>query len=148
MSDAPILIAALVIATIWGIYLFPSIFGNRRQAPLDSTEKFDRWTHVMADVQRSAPNSRRSSLRDVVRARRRRTLAALGTLAAAALVVAYLRSSVNWLLVHLVIDAAIAWYIGMLMQVKQRQAMRSAIVHAVSRPAEADEPQVRIIAGS
>lgn len=147
MTDAPILIAALVIVTIWGIYLFPSLFGGRRNAPLNSTEQFDRWTHVMADVQRRDYSAPRSSARDMIRARRRRTLVALAVVAAITLVVAYVRGSVAWLIIHLAIDAAIAWYVGMLLQMKQRQAARVASHHAADRPTDADSPQVRIVAG-
>lgn len=146
MPEAPVLIAALVIATIWGIYLFPSVFGNRRDAPLSSTQEFDRWTHLMADVQRRGYSSRRVYARDVVRARRRRTLSVLIGAAVVTLLVAYLRGSVGWLMVHLLIDAVIAWYIGMLLQVKQRQAARAVARRVVEQPPESDTP-VRIIAG-
>lgn len=147
MTTAPFLIAALVLATIWGIYLFPSISGGRKEAPLNSTEDFDRWTHLMADVQRRAVSPQRLTRRDVARTRRRRTLAALAVLALGTLVAAYAFSSVGWLLGHLVIDAVIAWYIGMLMQIRQRQQMRSASRHVATRPHDADEPPVRIVAG-
>ncbi|MDH5295395.1 MAG: hypothetical protein OEW91_17120, partial [Acidimicrobiia bacterium] len=104
MADAPLLIAALVILTIWGIYLFPTFFGRRRNAPLNSTEEFDRWTHVMADVQRRSYNTGRLSTRDSIRTRRRNTLLALGAVAAALLVLAFSTSSVWWLVAHLLVD--------------------------------------------
>ena len=144
---APLLIAALVLAAIWGIYLFPSISGGRKEAPLNSTEDFDRWTHLMADVQRRAVSQTSMSSRDLARARRRRTLAVLGVIAVATLVAAYAFSSVAWLLGHLAVDAVIAWYIGMLLQLRQRQQMRSATRHEATRPHDADEPPVRIVAG-
>jgi len=147
MLTAPFLIAALVLATIWGIYLFPSISGGRKEAPLNSTEDFDRWTHLMADVQRRAVNPQRLTTRDLARTRRRRSLLTLVGLAIATLVAAYAFSSVGWLLGHLAIDAAIAWYIGMLMQIRQRQELRAASRHVATRPHDADEPPVRIVAG-
>lgn len=147
MLTAPFLIAALVLATIWGIYLFPSITGGRKEAPLNSTEDFDRWTHLMADVQRRAMNPSRVTARDVVRSRRRRALAVLVTLAVATLVTAYATRSIGWLLGHLTVDAVIAWYIGMLMQVRQQREARAAETHVQTRPTDADEPQVRIVAG-
>ena len=147
MVDAPILIAALVIAAIWGIYLFPTLFGNRRNAPLSSTEEFDRWTHVMSEVQRRDYTSRRVTRRDVVRSRRRRTLLVLSSIAAATLAVAYWQGSVGWLLGHLFVDALLAWYIGMLMQIRQREAARTAREHMMRRPNDADEPPIRIVAG-
>ena len=148
MADAPLLIAALVILTIWGIYLFPTFFGRRRNAPLNSTEEFDRWTHVMADVQRRSYNTGRLSTRDSIRTRRRNTLFALGAVAIALLVLAFSTSSVWWLVAHLLVDALIAAYVALLLQVKQQRAARVAQTHAVIRPNDADEPPVRIVAGS
>jgi Flp pilus assembly protein TadB len=137
-----------LILGIWGVYLFPSFFGKRRNAPLNSTEEFDRWTHVMADVQRRSYTARRSNARDVIRARRRRALAGLIVVAAAALVVSFTTGNVWWLVAHLVVDALIAAYVGLLLHVKQQQAVRVAHHHLMERPANADEPQVRIVAGS
>jgi hypothetical protein len=147
MFTAPFLIAALVLATIWGIYLFPAITGGRKEAPLNSTEDFDRWTHLMADVQRRAMTPTRVTARDVVRTWRRRSIAALIGIALATLVTAYATKSIGWLLVHLTVDAVIAWYIGMLMQVRQQQEARAAQAHGATRPTDADAPQVRIVAG-
>ncbi len=145
MPEAPVLIAALVIAAIWGVYLFPSIAGHRKNTPLSSAEQFDRWTHVMADVQRRGEARGNATVRDVVRARRRRALALLGSLAAVTLAVAFWQGSVGWLLVNLVADALLVWYVGMLLQVKQHQAARSARRHAADRPHDADDPQVRVV---
>ena len=148
MADAPLLIAALVIFTIWGIYLFPSLFGRRRNAPLNSTEEFDRWTHVMAEVQGRSYSSRRVSTRDSIRARRRRALTVLIGTAVALLVLAFVTKSVWWLVGHLAVDALIAAYVGLLLQMKQQQAARVAEHHVLVRPNDADEPPVRIVAGS
>lgn len=147
MLTAPFLIAALILLTIWGIYLFPSISGSRREAPLNSTEDFDRWTHLMADVQRRTLSPGRVTARDLVRARRRRALVVMVAVAVATLAAAYGFKSVAWLLGHLTIDALIAWYIGMLMQVRQQRDARVAKSHVESRPADADAPPVRIVAG-
>jgi hypothetical protein len=147
MLTAPFLIAALVLATIWGIYLFPSISGGRKEAPLNSTEDFDRWTHLMADVQRRAMTPSRVTARDVVRSRRRRAIAVLILMAVGTLVTAYVTKSIGWLLFHLTIDALIAWYIGMLMQVRSAREARAAVTHVANRPTDADEPVVRIVAG-
>jgi hypothetical protein len=148
MADAPLLIAALVILTIWGIYLFPSLFGRRRNAPLNSTEEFDRWTHVMADVQRRTYTSGSVTSRDTIRARRRRALAVLIGMAVAMLVLAFVTRSVWWLVAHLATDALIAAYVGLLLQMKQQQAARAAEHHVMVRPNDADEPPIRIVAGS
>jgi hypothetical protein len=147
MTEAPFLIAALVLAGIWGAYLFPSIFGGRRDAPLNSTEEFDRWTHLMADVQRRPYNARRSSTRNVIRARRRRTLFVLGVIAVGTLAMAFLQSSVNWLLAHIAVDAVIAWYVAMLSQLKSRQVASKVAAHVVEAPREGDDHNVRVVAG-
>ncbi len=83
----------------------------------------------------------------MVRTRRRRVLVILSVLAVVTLGVSYARSSIGWLLFHLTIDAMIAWYIGMLMQVRQQRAARVAQRHEITRPHDADEPPVRIVAG-
>lgn len=146
--DAPILIAALVIATIWGVYLFPQIFGKSGSAPLNSTEEYDRWTHVMAEVQRRTYSSNRMSARHSIRTRRRRALAILGAFAVATLGLAFVTSSILWLVVHLAVDALVAIYVGVLLQMRQRQAGRMAHDHLVERPHDADQPPIRIVANS
>lgn len=148
MTDpTPILIALLVISAIWGFYYLPELIGGRRkEAPIASTEHFDQWTHVMADVQRRGQNV--GIARDGVRTRRRRALMALVGLSVASLAAAAVLSSLNWLLVSLAVDAILAWYVGMLLQIKQREARRVAALHLATRPDLAHEPQVRIVAGS
>ncbi len=148
MSDSLFLIGALLIAGVWGFYLFPSFFGQRREAPLNSTEEFGRWTHFMADVQQRDYDAGQVSARDVVRARRRRTLVILVMASVGTLALAYLRSSVNWLLVSLAVDGLIAWYVAMLMQLRNRRALHAARTHALIQPTQADEPRVRIVAGN
>lgn len=143
-----LLIGALITAAAWGVYLIPNITGGRRKTPLSSTEQFDRWTHVMADVQSRSYEATKSSSRNIIRRRRRRTLGVLITLALASLAAALLLSSVGWLIGHLALDAVIAWYVGMLMQVKQREAERVAQGHIESLAATADEPPVKIVAGA
>ncbi|MGH8957404.1 MAG: hypothetical protein ACRDVK_01885, partial [Acidimicrobiia bacterium] len=96
----PVIVAGLILAAVWGLYLLPGMFGERRSTPLNSTEEFDRLTRVIADVQRRAYDARLSNNRDQMRTRRRRALAALVLIAIATLVVAWRRQSLNWLLVH------------------------------------------------
>jgi Flp pilus assembly protein TadB len=122
----PVIVAGLILAAVWGLYLLPGMFGERRSTPLNSTEEFDRLTRVIADVQRRAYDARLSNNRDQMRTRRRRALAALIVIAIATLVVAWRRQSLNWLLVHIGIDACLAWYLAMLSQIRQRQAQQLA----------------------
>lgn len=145
--EAILLIGALIIAAAWGVYLIPNVTSGRRGTPLASTEQFDRWTHVMADVQSRSYSLSQASSRNVVRRRRRRTLMALIVLAVFALGAALALSSIGWLIAHLALDAATAWYVGMLMQVKQREAARVANDHFQSMSATPEGPPVRIVAG-
>ncbi len=150
MSDSLFLIGALLIAGVWGFYLFPSFFGSRRDTPLTSTEEFDRWTHFMADVQHRDYDRGALTARDVVRARRRRTIAMLVLASIGTLTLAYLRSSVNWLLVSLAVDGLLAWYLAMLMQLRNRrlqQAIQTHQAHLMAEPVPVDQPQIRIVAG-
>lgn len=145
--EAILLIAGLITAAAWGVYLIPNISSGRRAAPLSSTEQFDRWTHVMADVQSRSYTMSKASARNVVRRRRRRTLTTLIVTAVAALVAAIALTSIGWLIAHLALDAVIAWYVGMLLQVKQREAARVANEHFQSQAPGTAEPPVRIVAG-
>ena len=96
--EAILLIGALLIAAAWGVYLIPNVTSGRRGTPLSSTEQFDRWTHVMADVQSRDYTLSQASARNVVRRRRRRTLLTLIVLAVGALGAALVFSSVGWLI--------------------------------------------------
>lgn len=126
----PVIVAGLALAAVWGFYLLPGMFGERRSTPLNSTEEFDRLTRVIADSQRRSYDARLATIRDRMRARRRRALAALVAVAIVTLVVAWQRQSLNWLLVHIGIDACLAWYLAMLSQIRQRQARALASRYA------------------
>lgn len=148
MNEAPLLIAALVILAIWGTYLFPAFFGRRRSAPLNSTEEFDRWTHVMADVQNRTYAASTAGTRQSVRARRRAVLTVLVAIAVVTLGLSFVTGSVWWLVAHLAVDAMIAAYVALLLQVKSQRDARVAHEHVASRPHDADEPPIRIVASS
>ena len=144
--DTKFIIAALLIAAVWSVYLLPAVFGDRRSAPLNSTEEFDRWTHLMADVQRR-PNGRVTARsRDVMRVRRRRTLGLLIGLAVVAGALALWRGSMTWALVHLFFDSLIGLYAALLTQMKRQRDWRLKVTHVADRKSEYEEPQVRVIA--
>ncbi len=143
---ASLIVALLVIATVWGFYLLPSLMGDRRDAPLSSTEQFDRWTSLMADVQRRQYSASASSKRLTVRARRRRALAVMVSLAVATLAVAWWRNSLAWLLVHLAVDVLLALYVAVLVQIRQNHDYRVAMDTLPDRQAERQETQVRVVA--
>lgn len=144
--EASIIIGLLLIAAVWSVYLLPSVLGNRRDAPINSTEEFDRWTHLMADVQKRPMNRREVSQRDLVRRRRRRTVALLALLALSALALAWVQNSWAWLLVHLFFDSLILLYWAALSQVRQRREWRMKVTHVTERAPDWEESQVRVIA--
>jgi hypothetical protein len=139
-----VIIGLLVIAAIWSVYLLPSLFGNRQNAPLNSTEEFDRWTHLIADVQKRPYSKGEVGHRDVIRLRQRRTMALLITLALVTAGLAWWQNSLPLLLVHLFVDSLIALYVAALAQIKQRRQWRLKVSH-VSEP-EWEEPRIRVIA--
>jgi len=144
--EASVIVGLLLIAAVWSVYLLPSVFGDRQNAPKNSTEEFDRWTHLMADVQKRPYNRRAVGQRDIIRLRRRR---AIGVLAALALVTAALalwQNSLPLLLVHLFVDSLIALYVAALAQMKQQRQWRLKVTHVSERPAEWDDSQVKIVA--
>lgn len=147
MPDAPFLIGALLIAGIWGFYLFPSLFGRRRDTPQHSTEEFDRWTHIVSDVQHRDHDATTVTQRSVVRARRRLVLTVLVLLAAGTLALAYFSSSLTWLLVSLLFDCFIALYLAMLLQLRNRRLAQAAYNYAHTETEPVDQPKVRIVNG-
>lgn len=140
-----VIIGLLLIGAVWAVYLLPSLFGDRGNAPMNSTEEFDRWTHLMADVQKR-PSQNGRTTRSVVRSRRRRTLALLGIAALATLALAVIQSSMAWLLVNLFVDSLVVLYVVALAQMKRRRQNRLKVTHVSERPAEWEEPQVKVIA--
>jgi uncharacterized protein YycO len=145
MVVTPLIIAGILIAGVWAYYLIPSMVGARRDAPLSSAAQFDRLTRMMADVQRDQYDARRSSERSRVLVRRRRTIVIAGLLAVASLGMAWRFQSMNWLLAHLAVDVLIAWYVAMLMQLRQQRAVRTAERYFGDSEAGDDFP-VKVIA--
>lgn len=142
----PFIIAALVIFAVWGIYLLPSVFGHRREAPLTSTQEFDKFTRKVADVQRHQYDAGSSNARDIVRKRRRRTLIVLGSLSLVTLVLAWRFQSLNWLLASLAVDAGIALYLAMLAQLRFQRAAKVSSRYFADHSLTPEEPQVRVVA--
>ncbi len=142
----PIIVAGLVIAAVWGLYLLPGMFGDRRTTPLNSTEEFDRVTRRMADIQRHSYDAKVASARDLVRIRRRRATIAFVILAVASAFLAWREGSLNWLLLHLGIDACLAWYVAMLAQLRQRHAQSVINRYFSDGETQWEEFPVRVIA--
>lgn len=144
--EASILVGLLLIAAVWSVYLLPSIFGDRRNSPINSTEEFDRWSHLMADVQKRTFSRGQLSQRDMVRYRRRRTIVVLVLVAVATAALAWWQNSWALLLVHLFVDSLLVLYLVALAQMRQRRDLRLKVTHVAERPAEVEEPQIRVIA--
>ncbi len=144
--ETSVIVGLLLIAGVWSVYLLPSVFGDRQNTPKNSTEEFDRWTHLRADVQKRPYSRGAVSQRDVIRLRRRRTIAVLGTLALITAGLALWKNSLPLLLLHLFIDSLIALYVAALAQMKQQRQWRLKVTHVSERPTEWEEPQVKVIA--
>jgi hypothetical protein len=141
------ILAFILIAFIWAAFLLPSFFESRRRAPINATRDFARSTALLASVA-TVPGTEVMARRKA-RERRRRFLYALAAGALVSLTMAILRSSVVWLGVTLVFDVAIAAYVGLIVQLRQRTA--PAPVVPISQPvaidAEPSQHTVRVVAG-
>jgi hypothetical protein len=109
----------LVVVAAWGAFLLPEVIGSRKSAPLTTTQEFNRWTTRIASVQR--PGGHAIVARNRVLVRRRRVLVALFGAAIISLVVAIWLSAPSMLITHVVIDAVVAWYVAMLVQLRHRR---------------------------
>ncbi|REK23925.1 MAG: hypothetical protein DWQ40_01745 [Actinobacteria bacterium] len=146
MLEAPLIVGLLVIAAVWSIYLLPSFFGDRREAAMHSAEEFDRFTHLMADVQKRPRSSIVPESRNHVRARRRIVLMFLAGAAVVTGGIALWQMSLVWLLVHLFVDGLLFLYIAALAQVKQRRQERLKVTHVSEQRPDFEEPQIKVIA--
>ncbi len=144
--ETPLIVGLLVIAAVWSIYLLPSVFGDRREAAMHSAEEFDRFTHLMADVQKRPRSSIVPESRNTVRGRRRLVLAVLVLAAIGTGLMAFFQSSLTWLLVNLFIDGLLFLYIAALAQVKQRREYRLKVTHVSEQRPDFEEPQIKVIA--
>jgi hypothetical protein len=142
--QTPLIVGLLLIAAVWSVYLLPSVFGDRHSGPKNSTEEFDRWTHLMADVQKRPYSKGAVNQRDVIRLRRRRTIGILVILALITAGLALWQSSLPLLLLHLFVDSLIGLYVAALAQMKQQRQWRLKVSH-VAEP-EWEEPRVKVIA--
>ncbi len=144
------ILAFILIAALWAVFLLPSFFESRRHAPINATRAHARSTALLASVA-TVPGTEVMARRKA-RERRRRFLYALIAGAIISLTVAILRSSVVWLGVTLVFDLAIAGYVSLLVYVRQRRAAPSSVVQLAPVPtstvaAEPDQHTVRVVAG-
>ena len=145
-----IIVLFVVLAGVWGAFLFPEVFASRKEAPLNTTEEFGRWTSKLASVQgRTARRRNRALLeanRNRVLARRRIMLVLLLLAAVGTLVAALMTGSRTLLYVHIAIDAAVACYVAMLVQIKQRRRMELAQFGEPEAAADETSARIRVVA--
>ncbi|MBK5269244.1 MAG: hypothetical protein JJE47_17615 [Acidimicrobiia bacterium] len=143
-----ILIFLLVIGGVWAIYLVPPILNSRRETPLASTAEYSRIAARLNTVQNEGQPVSVGMSRKAVLARRRRTLATLAMAAGMSLILALTTRSLGWLFTHIAVDAGIAWYVAVLLQIKQSRTQQVIVpVGTVSSAAAHGEPQpVRVVA--
>jgi hypothetical protein len=140
------IIAFVVIACIWAAFLLPSFFESRRTAPLSTTRSFARSTALLATVASSTGTELMARRR--ARDRRRRILLSLASAALISLTIAIVRSSIVWLGLTLAFDVAIAAYVTLLLQARQRTVV--PLISIPNHVAVEEEPQrhtVRVVAG-
>ena len=146
MDNPLAILITLIIAGAWAAYLLPSIFVSRRNAPLHSTQEFNQLTARLASVHGHNVETADLARRRVL-ARRRRTLIGLGLVAATTLAVAIWQGSSILLIAHIVVDAIGAWYIAMLLQIKQRRPAPT-VVDLRSVEEDTEERHLRIVSSS
>jgi len=113
---------------------------SRREAPISTTENFARSTAKLAAVR--AVNAEATQARSRAKVRRRRILVVLAVAAIATLGMALYTGSWAWLSATLIVDALLAAYVGLLLQVKQQTAAVTTIEGEAAQQAE-----VRVVAG-
>ena len=144
------LLGFILIAGIWAAFLLPRVFDTRKHAPITTTRNYERDTALLAAVSASASGSSLLARRRVIEARRR-TLLALGGVAAVTLVTAIWTGSVLWLGASIFVDVALAVYITVLLYMKQQWQSQLAQVVPLGQTAPvhlyAADTTVRIVAG-
>lgn len=134
----------LLLAAVWGAFLLPPLMKSRREAPISSTQEFDRSLARLASVQGYAKLQTASRRR--IQARRRRVFSGLLAAAVLTLALAVARGSLNLLFLHLVIDALGVGYVAMLLHIKQQR--RGATTASIEVPVEepSEDTEVRLLA--
>ena len=136
----------ILLAAVWAVFLIPSFFNSRREAPINSTQDFARNTARLNAVRVSAVEPSVARRRRTL-ARRRRTLLLLITAAIASLAAAIWTGSVALLGVNLAVDMALAAYVAILFQVNQQPVPRAVVVPMQQVESTEEQAQIRVVAG-
>ena len=136
----------ILLAAVWAVFLIPSFFNSRKEAPINSTQDFARNAARLNAVRVSAVEPAVARRRRTL-ARRRRTLLLLITAAIASLAAAIWTGSVALLGVNLAVDMALAAYVAILFQVNQQPAPRAIVVPMQQVESTEEQAQIRVVAG-
>lgn len=141
--DAAAVIVIFVLAGVWAAFLLPSVFASRGDRPTESAREFTRLSARLTAVGSGTTIEPMLTRRRVL-ARRRRALVMLVLLAVGTLTVAIWRGSATLLIVHIGIDGVIAWYLAMLVQIRQRR--EASFVVNLREEDVPEEAPVRVLA--
>lgn len=141
--DAAAVIVIFVLAGVWAAFLLPSVFASRGDRPTESAREFTRLSARLTAVGSGTTIEPMLTRRRVL-ARRRRALVMLVLLAVGTLAVAIWRGSATLLIVHIGIDGVIAWYLAMLVQIRQRR--EASFVVNLREEDVPEEAPVRVLA--
>jgi hypothetical protein len=141
--DAAAVIVIFVLAGVWAAFLLPSVFASRGDRPTESAREFTRLSARLTAVGSGTTIEPMLTRRRVL-ARRRRALVMLALLAVGTLAVAIWRGSATLLIVHIGIDGVIAWYLAMLVQIRQRR--EASFVVNLREEDVSEEAPVRVLA--
>ena len=128
----------LLIAGVWAAFLLPMAMANRKSSPLSSTEEFSKLTEQLGKARTVSTDAPEVAAvyeayaagigRERVLTRRRRMLVALIGAVIVTLIGAIAFGNVQLLLLNLLADAGLIWYVVMLLQIKARQAEAATVV--------------------
>lgn len=110
------ILAFLIIGGVWAAFLLPAFFETSKSASLRSTRSFARNNDLLASVTRQTAAEVRAAR--LVRTRRRRSVALLGSGALGSLGAAVITGSTIWLAVTIVFDILLAAFVTALLQAK------------------------------
>ncbi len=146
MDNPLAILITLIIAGAWAAYLLPAVFVSRRNAPIHSTQEFNRLTARLASVHGHEVDTVDMVKRRVL-LRRRRAVVGLVLAAVSSLAAAIWQGSPFLLVAHLMIDGIFAWYVAMLLQIKQRRTSVVDLTSMEERGEEStDERHLRVVA--
>ncbi|HDH25390.1 MAG TPA: hypothetical protein ENH00_04235 [Actinobacteria bacterium] len=142
--EATAVIVIFVLAGVWAAFLLPSVFTSRRDQPTEAARDFMRLSARLSAAGSGTTIEPMLTRRRVL-VRRRRALIVLISIAVATLAVAIWRGSAALLIAHIAMDGVIAWYLAMLVQIRQHREA-SFVVDIRDTETDEAEPPARVLA--